>query len=117
MICSVESHALILMTNDSHMSESPIVVAESETLRDAVADVVRETMIEAVPEAIQEAQKSKWLHRDEVKDQYGLTDRQLQYLRDNKKVTYSQRGRRIWYLRESVEKYFEEGRVNAENSE
>jgi hypothetical protein len=57
--------------------------------------------------------KSKWLHRDEVKDQYGLTDRQLQYLRDEEKVTYSQHGRRIWYLRESVEEYFEEGRVDA----
>jgi len=95
------------------MPDTPIVVAEGDTLRDAVADVVRDAMVDAVPDAIQEAQKSKWLHRDEVKDQYGLTDRQLQYLRDEKEVTYTQRGRRIWYLRKSVEKYFEEGRVDA----
>lgn len=95
------------------MSDSPIVVADSDTLRDTVADVVRDVMVDAVPDAIQEAQKSKWLHRDEVKEQYGLTDRQLQYLRDEQKVTYSQHGRRIWYLTESVEQYFEEGRVDA----
>jgi hypothetical protein len=95
------------------MSESPIVVADSDTLRDTVADVVRDVMVDAVPDAIREAQKAKWLHRDEAKDRYGLTDRQLQYLRDNDEITYTQRGRRIWYLRESVENYFEKGRVDA----
>lgn len=95
------------------MPDSPIVVAESDTLRDTVADVVREVMVDAVPDAIREAQKAKWLHRNDVKENYGLTDRQLQYLRDEGKVTYTQRGRRIWYLRESVEEYFEKGRVDA----
>jgi hypothetical protein len=74
-------------------------------------------MLDSVPDAIQEAQKAEWLHRDEVKNRFGLTDRQLQYLRDENKVTYSQHGRRIWYLRESVEEYFEEGRVDASSSE
>jgi len=95
------------------MSDSPIVVADSDTLRDTVADVVRDVMVDAVPDAIREAQKAKWLHRDEVKDRYGVTDRQLQYLRNNDEITYTQRGRRIWYLRESVENYFEKGRVDA----
>jgi 5-bromo-4-chloroindolyl phosphate hydrolysis protein len=93
-----------------------IIVADGETLRNALTDVIRESMIEHVPDAIEEAQKGKWLHRDDVKKRYGLTDRQLQYLRDKNKVTYSQRGRRIWYLRESVEEYFEKGRVDAKNS-
>jgi hypothetical protein len=90
-----------------------IIVADEETLREALTDAIRESMIEHVPDAIKEAQKAKWLHRDDVKQRYGLTDRQLQYLRDENKITYSQRGRRIWYLRESVEAYFEEGRVDA----
>lgn len=96
------------------MSDSKnVVVATKETLQDTVDHIIRTAMIDSVPDAIQEVQKSKWLHRDEVKDEYGLTDRQLQYLRDEKKVTYSQHGRRIWYLRESIEDYFEEGRVDA----
>jgi hypothetical protein len=93
-----------------------IIVADEDTLREALTDTIRESMLEYVPDAIKEAQKAKWLHRDDVKQRYGLTDRQLQYLRDKNKITYSQRGRRIWYLRESVEKYFEEGRVDAKNS-
>lgn len=96
---------------------SEIVVADPETLRETIADVVRDVMVDAVPAAIEEAEKSKWMHRDEVREQYGVTDRQLQYLRDENKVTYSQHGRRIWYLRESIEEYFQEGRVNAKNLE
>lgn len=99
------------------MAESEdIIVADGDILRDALTDAIRESMLEHVPDAIKEAQKAKWLHRDDVKQRYGLTDRQLQYLRDENKVTYTQRGRRIWYLRESVEEYFEEGRVDAKNS-
>jgi len=112
----VSRGALTLTQPLKVMSDSPIVVAERDTLRDTVADVVRDVMVEAVPDAIQEAQKAEWLHRDEVKDRFGLTDRQLQYLRDNEEVTYTQRGRRIWYLRESVEEYFEKGRVDASDS-
>jgi len=95
------------------MSDSTHVVTERDTLENVVADVIRRELLESAPDALREAMKSKWLHRDEVKEQYGLTDRQLQYLRDNQKVTYSQHGRRIWYLRESIEEYFEEGRVEA----
>lgn len=95
------------------MSDYPIVVAEVDTLRETVADVVRDVMVNTIPEAIKESQKSKWMHRDDVKDEYGFTDRQLQYLRDEKKITYSQHGRRIFYLRDSIEEYFNEGRVEA----
>lgn len=95
------------------MQKPEIIVAERDALQEAVADVVRTVMLEDAPAALREAMKSKWLHRDEAKDRYGLTDRQLQYLRDKQKVTYTQRGRRIWYLRESLEDYFEEGRVDA----
>jgi len=96
------------------MPDTPVIVAGSDDLRDVVADVVRDVMVDSVPDAIQEAQKSKWLHRKQVKDRYGLSDRQLQYLRNEKKVTFTQHGRRVWYLRESVEEYFEEGRVDAD---
>lgn len=99
------------------MSDSELLVARPYELKDVLRDVVRRELKESAPDALREAMKSKWLHRDEVKDRYGVTDRQLQYLRDERKITYSQHGRRIWYLRESVEKYFEEGRVDADSSE
>lgn len=98
----------------SDQSSRSVVVSEQTRLEKVLASVVRRELLQSAPDALREAMKSKWLHRDEVKDQYGLTDRQLQYLRDEKRVTYSQHGRRIWYLRESVEEYFEEGRVDAD---
>jgi len=95
------------------MSDPSIIVADRDKLRSALADIIRDAILEHVPTAIREAQKAKWLHRDTVKDRYGLTDRQLQYLRDKRKVSYTQRRRRIWYLRESIEDYFEAGRVDS----
>ena len=95
---------------------APFVATKREILESSIRDVVREEILESAPDALREAIKSKWLHRDEIKEKYGLTARQLQYLRDENKVTYSQHGRRIWYLRESVEEYFEEGRVDADHS-
>lgn len=95
------------------MSDSKIVITDRDNLEELIRDVVRREMLRSAPDALREAMKAKWLHRDDVKDRYGVTDRQLQYLRDNEKVTYSQRGRRIWYLRKSVEDYFEGGRVEA----
>ena len=73
-------------------------------------------MLQHVPDALREADKAEWLHPDTVKERYGLTNRQLQYLRDNERVTYSQHGRRIWYQRESIEAYFDEGRVDARDA-
>lgn len=99
------------------MPKPEIIVAERGTLEDAVADIVRRVVLEDAPDALREAMKSEWMHRDQVKENYGMTDRQLQYLRDNRKVTYTQRGRRIWYLRESIEEYFEEGRVDAQTDQ
>lgn len=98
----------------SLMSNEAVVVTGRDEIRNIIEEVVQHQVLESAPRALREALKSKWLHRDEVKEKYGLTDRQLQYLRDEKKVTYSQHGRRIWYLRESVEEYFEEGRVDAD---
>jgi len=97
------------------MPQSEIIVAERSELQTVVADVVRSVVLQDAPAALREAMKSKWMHRDDVKKNYGVTDRQLQYMRDNRKITYSQRGRRIWYLRASIEEYFEEGRVDARN--
>lgn len=99
------------------MANAPILVAESDTLRDVVADVIREEMVDSVPDAIKEVEKGKWENGKDVKKEFGVTNRQLQYLRNENEITYTQRGRQIWYLRESLEEYFEGGRVDADQSE
>lgn len=94
-----------------------VALVDMETLKLTVADAVEQKIEERAPDVLREAMKPKWVHRDQAKDKYGLSNRQLQYLRDQNKVTYSQHGRRIWYLRESLEEYFQEGRVDADQPE
>jgi hypothetical protein len=99
------------------MSDNPSIVTSKKQVETILRRVIQEDLKlkDIVIDAVRRALKSKWMHRNSVKEEYDVTDRQLQYLRDKNKVTYSQRKRRIWYLRESIESYFEEGRVNGQS--
>ena len=93
--------------------DTPVIVADPETLRAVVTDVVQETMVEQVPEAIRQANLPEWLSRPQAKERYGLTDRQLTYMRNNRSIEFSKHGRRIYYRRASLDAWFDEGRVPA----
>jgi hypothetical protein len=99
------------------MDASDIIITDRQALQEVVHTSIRQILLEEVPTAIKKAERGKWMHRDEIRNEYGLTDRQLQYLRDNNRIEFSQHGRRIWYLRESVEDYFDEGRVEAQGGD
>lgn len=90
---------------------TPIIVTDRETLNQTVAEAVREAMLNTVPAALREASAPEWLSRDEVCERYGLTPRQLTYMRTNRSVEFSQHGRRILYCRESLEEWIDNGRV------
>lgn len=94
---------------------APVVVTEPESLREIVGRAVERAMIEHVPDAIREASAPEWMGRDAVCERYGLTPRQLTYMRDKNAVEYTQHGRRILYNRESLEGWIEEGRVKTRN--
>jgi hypothetical protein len=91
----------------------PVIVTDRETLESTVADVVRRIMLGTVPDVLREAEKPEWMSRDQVCKTYGLTPRQLTYMRNNGRIEYTQHGRRILYNRESLEKWVDEGRVRA----
>lgn len=90
---------------------TPVIVTDSETLNSAVAEAVREAMLATVPDAVREATAPEWLSREEVVERYGITSRQLTYMRSKRSIEYTQHGRRILYKRESLEEWIEEGRV------
>lgn len=91
----------------------PIIVTDRETLETTVANVIARVMMERVPDVLREAEKPEWMSRDQVCQTYGLTPRQLTYMRNNGRITYTQHGRRILYERQSLEEWIEEGRVKA----
>lgn len=90
-----------------------VVVADQEKLRDTIESVIRRVMLDEVSEAMRLADLPEWLSREQAKERYGLTDRQLTYLRQERRVEYSKHGRQIFYRRESMDEYFEEGKVKA----
>ena len=91
----------------------PVIVTDRETLESTVEDVVRRVRIGTVPDVLREAEKPEWMSRNQVCETYGLTPRQLTYMRNNGRITFTQHGRRILYSRESLEKWVEEGKVRA----
>lgn len=92
-----------------------VIVTEREQIQKAVSDAVRRTMLATVPDAIREANTAEWLGRDEVCKRYGLTPRQLTYMRKKRDVEFTQHGRRILYNRESLEGWIDAGKVTPKN--
>lgn len=93
------------------MPDTPVIVTDRATLEDVIESAVDERLSERLPEALEEAQKPEWAQKEYVKNRFGWTDRQLQYLRDNNRIEYSKRGRRILYHVPSLEEYLDKGRV------
>lgn len=94
---------------------SHIIVTDRDSLERAVAKAVRRVIAEVVTEAVREAHAPEWLSREEVCERYGLTARQLTYMRTKRSVEFSQHGRRILYSRDSLEQWIDEGRVNTKS--
>ena len=88
-----------------------VIVTEQEKIDHAVAKAVRQAMLETLPEAVREATAPEWLSREEVVERYGITSRQLTYMRSKRSIEYTQHGRRILYRRASLEEWIDEGRV------
>ncbi|TQE99007.1 MAG: helix-turn-helix domain-containing protein [Spiribacter salinus] len=88
-----------------------VIVTEEEKINSAVAKAVRQAMLETLPAAVREATAPEWLSREEVVERYGITSRQLTYMRSKRSIEYTQHGRRILYRRASLEEWIDEGRV------
>jgi len=56
---------------------------------------------------------SKWLLGKKVYDDYGLSKKRLQFLRDEHRITFRLEGNRFLYLQESIENYLAKGAIEA----
>lgn len=65
-----------------------------------------------IPEIIRKANRKEYLTTREFRELTGCSHRVQQYLRDEKKIPYSQEGRKIFYKTSDVEKFMEKRRVN-----
>lgn len=91
------------------------IVTDTETLHEILEDAVEGVITTRLGDALREAQKPEWMRPEQVEQRFGLTKRQLTYMRNNGNVEYTQRGRRILYRVESIEAWIEAGRVTPKN--
>ena len=99
------------MSNESNTT----IVTDLDTLGSALQNYVEKAGARQLPDAIREATAPEWMDKHAVNDRYGLTPRQLTYMRNKGSVEFTQHGRRILYNRQSLENWIEVGRVEARN--
>lgn len=93
------------------MPDTPVIVTDEQTLRETIREAVDDRLAERLADALEEARKPEWGSKEYVKDKFGYSDRQLQYLRNKGRIEYSKRGRKIMYNIPALERYLEKGRV------
>lgn len=89
------------------------IITDKEQIREIIRPILREALREIVPPLVQEALYKPLLTRSEVKALTGLSDRQLQHLRDQRHVAFVQRGRVILYDTESLLRFMQEHHIRA----
>ena len=91
----------------------PVVVVHEEAIRRIVRDAVQQAVRDALPEAVRRATRKPWLTRGEVLELTGWSVRTLAYLRQERKIAFSQEGRKILYETASLERLLQSGYVPA----
>ena len=80
-------------------------------LDEALSRVLEPALEKKLPDALRNAMRAAWLSGNQVTAEYGLTSRQLTYIREKRRIEFTQHGRRILYKRTSIESWISEGSV------
>lgn len=92
-----------------------VFIPTKEEFEEAIYKAVRKVMREEMPELIRKATRRQWLTTNEVMEMLQCSRRQVQYLRDSRKITFSQHGHTIRYNIEDVEAFLNESMVDSRN--
>ena len=93
-----------------------LVVIEREDLEQLIHQAVERAVSKKVPEIVREATRKEWLDTDELMEYTGWSRRTCQYLRDERKIPFSQDGRKILYPIEGIENFLEKNIIPVRNS-
>ena len=88
-------------------------IATKSELTQIVHEAVRKLIDETLPSLIRKATRKEWLTTEDLMDLTGWSRRTLQYLRDERRLPFSQEGRRILYKTEDVEAYLASNKIEA----
>lgn len=87
-------------------------ITSEKKLNDTVQKAVKELLQEELPNLLRKAKRKEWMNTNELMEFTGWSRRTIQYLRDKKRIPFSQEGHRILYPTEGVEEYLRNNQID-----
>lgn len=92
-------------------------ISSKEELNETVRNAVSELLQNELPALLRKAQRKEWINTNELMEFTGWSRRTIQYLRDKKRIPFSQEGHRILYPTEGIEEYLKSNQIDPKDSE
>lgn len=93
--------------------KTQVCVPTRKGFKQILSETVESLLERWVPQIIRRANQKEYLTTAEFKELTGCSYPVQHYLRSEKKISYSQEGRKIFYRTEDVEKFMEERRISS----
>jgi len=88
-----------------------VIVTTQEELQELINGAVERTFKELMPTAIRLAKEKEWLTTDDVMEYLSSSRRSIQYLRDERRLSFHQEGRTIRYHIDDIGEYMKRNRI------
>ena len=88
-----------------------IYISSKDELKEVVNTAVKQLLEKELPSIIRKAKRKEWLSTTEVMELLDCSRRTMQYLRDEKRIPFSQEGRRILYHIDDIEEYLKRNKI------
>ena len=82
-----------------------LYITSKQELEEVIKKAVTELFEMELPAIIRKINRKEWLNTEELMEMTGWSRRTLQYLRDKRRIPFSQEGRRILYPTDGIEEY------------
>lgn len=87
-------------------------IPTKEELSNIVFQAVKELFEKELPSILRKAKRKPWINTEELMELTGWSRRTCQYMRDERRIPFSQEGRKILYPTEGIEKYLEGNKID-----
>ena len=92
-------------------------ITSKQELEETVNQAVKRLLEKELPAIIRKANRKEWVNTNELMEFTGWSRRTVQYLRDNKRIPFSQEGHRILYPMEGIEEYLRSNQIEPYENE
>lgn len=87
-------------------------IPTKEELEATVKQAVNDLLQNELPDLLRKAKRKEWINTNELMELTGWSRRTIQYLRDEKRIPFSQEGKRILYPTDGIEEYLRKNQIS-----